>query len=78
MRARLKFSLSLIALSGMGLGCAHPGPLLDICVSNPDESGFDCQSKKGEPYFLPYRNSGEVVGMPATDFEAYVNYCSQK
>lgn len=64
-------------LGASASSCASPGPLIDVCVSDPARVGFECRDKKQQPYFLPYEKSENYIAIPPNDFETLVNYCKK-
>lgn len=55
-------------------GC-EDGPKVDICVSDPDSGGFQCMSKDQKTaYFVDYRDSRGMVGVPSEDFKVLVEW----
>jgi hypothetical protein len=67
----------LVAFSLLLFGCGS-GPKIDICVSDPANSGFQCVNKKGKSYFLPYDQSSNWLALSPDDAELLFNYCKQK
>lgn len=60
------------------VGCGKSGPLVDVCVSDPERNGLQCVDKKQRPYFLTYSQSDSYVAVSPDDFGILLNYCGLK
>ena len=73
-----RFKILFLSFSMSACATVTPGPLVDVCISNPSELGFDCINKAQVGYFLPYSESENYTSLPPDDFEALLNYCKNK
>ncbi len=54
-------------------------PKLLTCISDPESRGFQCHdSHNGKDKFIPYEQSDNFVGLPASDFKAEIEYWKRK
>lgn len=75
LRRRFSKVLAACSLSLILSGCVKNGPKVDVCVSDPDRGGFQCIAKDEKTtYFIEYRNSAGVVGIPADDFKTMLEW----
>lgn len=49
-----------------------------VCVSNPNEGGFNCKLRDGTVSFLPYAESENYVAIPPEDLEMLLAYIRHK
>lgn len=72
---RLKpFRTLSVALVSLFSGCKH-GPLVDVCLSFPEKSGFVCVDKGQQSYFLPYEQSSKYVAFSPDDAQLLIQSC---
>jgi hypothetical protein len=68
------FAASLLVLSSCAtMGCKGKGPVVFVCVSDPESKGFQCSNGKVET-FLPYGASENYIALSPRDFEAQAAY----
>lgn len=68
----------LIILLFFFLGGCGSGPKVTICVSDPENNGFQCVDPKKKSFFLPYDKSENYIAMSPDDLETVLTYCKSK
>lgn len=70
------FKTLLVACSVLS-GCAHAGPKVAVCISDPEANVFQCVDREGKSYVLPFRQTGNYVCMPPEDAQNYMQWCNR-
>lgn len=74
-----KFRLSLVVTSFLFFSCAtggsQSGPLIPMCISDPENQGFQCADKDQTSYFLPFEKSGDLVATDLDSFKVLIDWC---
>lgn len=75
----LKLSKGLLISLVILLSACSQGPKVTICLSDPPSGGFQCHDQaEDRDFFLDYKDSEDIVGMPKDDLELLINYWRTK
>ena len=60
------------------VGCSNKGPIVDMCISDPANNGFQCIDKVSKDYFLAYDNSGNMIAFYPDDAHKLLKFCKDQ
>jgi hypothetical protein len=71
------FKISFVAVSFSLLGCGS-GPKVTVCISDPQNGGFQCVTHDDKTIFLAYADSNNYVALPPDHMRSLIEYCGLK
>jgi hypothetical protein len=72
-----RFKILSVAASLFLASCGS-GPKVTVCVSDPQNGGFQCVTHDDKTNFLPYTESENYVALPPDDMRSLIEYCGLK
>ena len=75
----MKCILALVSLVFLLSGCLKNGPRLTVCISDPDNGGFQCADREtGDGFFIPYEETEFYIAHPPEDYRTLIEFCELK
>lgn len=65
---------TMFLLASTTMVACGKGPIITVCISNPDKSGFECVDHEQKKFFLPYQLSENYVATPSEDLRSLLEY----
>lgn len=75
---RLPSLLPILFVVSLLSACAHVGPKVNVCISDPPMDGMDCYSEiTNRSYFKTYIETDKYVCLPPEDAHTVFDFCAQ-